>query len=552
VRRVVVVGASAAGLKCACRLARIAPGWQVTVVEERSLFSYAACGLPYVLSGDVDDPDALRRTADGTLRDEGYFAHVKGVEVRSPWRATAIDLEGKRLHLRGRDGDEDTLPWDELVLATGARPQRLPFQPDHPRVGAFHTFEDLQRLRRGLERGEIGRVGVIGAGLVGCELAEAFRALWGAEVTLLEQGPWPLPRLVDRGVGAVVGAAIETGGVRLVCEAAVTAIDPSPESVRVAWGGGEAEVDVVVVAVGVEPASELAAAAGARLAASGAIEVDGRMATSLPGVWAVGDCIAVPHAVLPTPVCLPLGSLANRQGRVAANVIAGRADRLPPVAGAMAIKVFDCHVAATGISATQAGRHGVPAASVWVTAHDRAHYWPEVDEIALALVYDPTTRRVLGVQGVGSAEVIKRIDVATQVIARGGTIDELAHLEHAYAPPYAPALDPLAVAAFAAQNQEDGVQARSPLAPVGGATVLDVRHQWEREERPANGGHALAVPLGELRTEVEALRENTELVVCERGARAAEAVRMLAAAGRGAAYLGGGLRWRQLLRWGRS
>lgn len=550
-RRVVVVGASAAGLKCACRLARIAPSWQVTVVEERPLFSYAACGLPYVLSGDVDDPDALRRTADGTLRDEAYFAHVKGVEIRSGWRAIAIDLEGKRLRLAGRDGGEDTLSWDELVLATGARPRRLPFQGDHPRVGAFHTFEDLQRLRRGLERGEIGRVGVIGAGPVGCELAEAFRALWGAEVTLLEQGPWPLPGLVDREVGAVVAAALEAGGVRLVCEAAVTAIDPSNESVRVMWGGGEVDVDVAVVAVGVEPATELAAAAGAMLAAGGAIGVDERMATSLPGVWAVGDCIAVPHAVLPTPVFLPLGSLANRQGRVAANVIAGRADRLPPVAGAMAIKVFDCHLAATGITAAQAGRHGVPAASVWVTAHDRAHYWPEADEIALALVYDPTTRRVLGVQGVGSAEAIKRVDVATQVIARGGTIDELAQVEHAYAPPYAPALDPLAVAAFAAQNQEEGLPARSPLAPLEGVTLLDVRHQWEREERPANGGHALAVPLGELRGEVEALPVNAGLVVCERGARAAEAVRMLAVAGRRAAYLGGGLRWRQLLRWGR-
>lgn len=551
-RRVVVVGASAAGLKCACRLARIVPTWQVIVVEERPAFSYAACGLPYVLSGDVDDSDALRRTADGSLRDEAYFLHVKGVEVRSGWRATAIDLEGKRLHLQGRDGREDTLAWDELVLATGARPQRLAFQPHHPRVGAFHTLDDLQRLRRGLERGDMGRVAVIGAGLVGCELAEAFRALWGAEVTLLEQEGWPLPGLVDAEVGAVVAAALRAGGVRLVCEARVTAIDPSPTSVRVAWVGGEVEADVAVVAVGVEPASELAAAAGVRLTAGAAIEVDERMATSVPGVWAVGDCIAVPHAVLPTPVCLPLGSLANRQGRVAANVIAGRADRFPPVAGAMAVKVFDCHLGVTGISATVAGRHNLSSASVWVTAHDRAHYWPEVDEIGLVLVYEPATRRVLGVQGVGSAEVIKRIDVATQVIARGGSIDELARLEHAYAPPYAPVLDPLAVAAFAAQNQEDGVVARSPLVPVGGATFLDVRHQWEREERPANGGHALAVPLAELRGEVDVLRDNSGLVVCERGARAAEAVRILAAAGRKATYLGGGLRWRNLLRWGSS
>lgn len=518
-------------------------------MEEREVFSYAACGLPYVLSGDVDDPDALRRTADGALRDEGYFTKVKGIELRVGWRATAIDPRHRRLQVRDAAGQLDELAWDHLVLATGARPQRLPFEPESPRVSAFHTFDDLKELRRGLQRGELGHVAVIGAGLVGCELAEAFRALWGAEVTLLERGEWPLPAVVDQEVGAVVAAALRRAGVALFCGARVSAIEALPDTVRVAWQGGEVAVDAVVVAVGVEPATELARAAGVRLDDHGAIVVDERMSTSLPGIWAVGDCAAVPHAVLDAPACLPLGSLANRQGRVVANVIAGRDDRLPPVAGAMAVKVFDCHVGATGISTSAAKRHKIDASVVWVTAHDRAHYWAEVEEIGLSVVYEPDSRRVLGVQGVGSAEVIKRIDVATQVVARRGTIDDLAHVEHAYAPPFAPALDPLAVAAFAAQNQEDGIVARSPLAAFTGAGILDVRHQSEREERPANGGRALAVPLEEFRGEVDAL-EDANLVVCERGTRSAEAVRVLAAAGRRVPYLGGGLRWRSMFRWG--
>ncbi len=548
---VVIVGGSAAGLKCASRLGRIAPGWRVTVVEERGEFSYAACGMPYVLSGDVDNPDALRRTADGALRDEAYFTRVKGIELRIGWRAIAIDPGRRRLHLRAASGETGELPWDHLVLATGARPARLPFAPEHPRVSAFHTLEDLKKLRRGLERGELGHVAVVGAGLVGCELAEAFRALWGADVTLLERAGWPLPTVVDREVGEVVAAALRAGGVSLQCDAGVVAIKAADDGVRIAWQGGEVAADAVVVAVGVQPATELARAAGVMLDGGGAIVVDQRMATSLAGIWAVGDCAAVPHAVLPAPARLPLGSLANRQGRVVANVIAGRHDRLPPVAGAIAIKVFDCHVGATGISSAAAREQGWGAASVWIAAHDRAHYWAEVGEIGLALVYDPVTRRVLGVQGVGSAEVIKRIDVATQVIARQGSIDDLAHVEHAYAPPYAPALDPLAVAAFAAQNQEEGITARSPLADFAGAAIVDVRHQSEREERPVNGGRALAVPLEEVRGEASAL-DDAATVVCERGARSAEAVRILLAAGRPATYLGGGLRWRSRFRWGRS
>lgn len=547
---VVVVGGSAAGLKCASRLARIAPGWRVTVVEERREFSYAACGLPYVLSGDVDDPNALRRTADGALRDEAYFARVKGLQLRVGWRATAIDPERRLLHLRSAAGETAELPWDFLVLATGAVPRRPSFVPSHPRVTAFHTLEDLKALRRGLERGELGHVAIVGAGLVGCELAEAFRALWGAEVTLLEREGWPLPAVVDREVGEVVAAALRAGGVRLFCDASVSAVAAGDEGVHITWPGGEVAADAVVVAVGVQPATELARTAAVKLDEGGAILVDERMATSVPGIWAVGDCVAVPHAVLPAPVCLPLGSLANREGRVAANVIAGRDDRLPPVAGAMAVKVFDCHVGATGITAAAARAQGWNAASVWVAAHDRAHYWPEADEIGLALVWDPATGRVLGVQGVGSAEVIKRIDVATQVITRRGSVDDLAHVEHAYAPPYAPALDPLAVVAFAAQNQEDGVAACSPLAELTDAAIVDVRHQDEREERPANGGRAFAVPLDELRDEARALEQGVTTVVCERGARAAEAVRILAAAGRQATYLGGGLRWRSLFRWG--
>jgi len=261
-------------------------------------------------------------------------------------------------------------------------------------------------------------------------------------------------------------------------------------------------------------------------------------------VWAVGDCVEVRHAVTGDGVFLPLGSLANRQGRCVANQLAGRADRFPLVAGAVAVKVLDCNVAATGITRDHAERLGLAARSAWVVGHDSAHYWPEAKEIVLHLVYESGSGRLLGVQAAGDGEVAKRIDVATQLIARGGTLDDLAHVEHAYAPPYAPALDPLAVLAFVAQNQEDGIVGRPPSTGLAGMRVLDVRHPGESEARPVGGGNVVLAPLESLREAGRAGGEGQLLVVCERGTRSAEAVRWLRGRGIDASYLGGGLRLR--------
>jgi NADPH-dependent 2,4-dienoyl-CoA reductase/sulfur reductase-like enzyme len=344
-RRVVVVGASAAGLRCAARLARLQPGWSITVVERDPVFSVAACGLPYVLSGDIEAVERLRRTADGALRDEAYFRDVKGVEVRTGAEVTGLDIGSRNVVIRS-DGAEETLAWDDLVLATGARARRLPGQPVHARVSTFHTAADLPALFGGLTGGRIGRVVVVGSGLVGCELAEAFRALWGVDVTVVEATPAPLPGMLDVELGGTVAVALARAGVILAAGAPVTAVEADERGARVSAGGRLIEADQVVVAVGVEPETGLARQAGIALGPTGAIAVDERLATSVAGVWAAGDCIEVRHAVTGAPACMPLGSLANRQGRTLANVLAGRDDRLPPVVGAVAVKVFDWNVAA--------------------------------------------------------------------------------------------------------------------------------------------------------------------------------------------------------------
>jgi len=546
-REVIIVGASAAGLRCACRLARLKPRWKITVLEARQTFSYAACGLPYVLSGEIGEAEALRRTDYRVIRDAQYFADYKRVTVLTGHRVAALDVSGRRLEVRGPNGAA-MLPWDELVLATGARAITLKGQPRDSRVGAFHSLDDLERLHSGLANGEIQRVALIGAGPVGCELAEAFRSLWGAEVVIVEASPAPLPSALDPDLAASVAGQIRANGVDLLVNSPVTGIDADDDGVTITAGDESVRAQAVVVAIGVEPVVELARQAGAKLAACGAIAVDERLATSLPGIWAVGDCVAVRHAVTGEHSYMPLGSLANRQGRSLANILAGRADHFPPAAGAVAIKVFDWNVASVGCTTAEARSHGLPVRAARTFAQDRALYWPEVKDIQLKLLYNPESRRVLGVQAAGEGEVVKRVDVATQLITRGATLEEFAHLEHAHAPPFAPAMEPLAVAAMIAQNQEDGIEAASPQEISTAGSLLDVRSIEEAAESPVSAGYVSRIPLDELISRLEEVEKSTELVVCGRGTRSAEAVRLLLNNGIRARYLSGGLRWLAAMR----
>jgi len=543
---VVIVGASAAGLRCASRLARLRPAWKIIVVEASESFSYAACGMPYVLSGDITDLEALHRTADGATRDREYFRGVKGVEILSGWRAVAIDTDKQELRIRDGADRERTLTWNELVLATGARALRLTGQPDHPRVVTFHTAADVKPLHQGLATGKIGHAIIIGAGFLGCELAEAFASLWGAEVTLLEAAPSPLPAQLDPATGGLVSQTLLENDVDLRLGARVERLEASDDQVTVHVAGGQPVVgDVAVVAIGVEPAVELAAAAGIRLGPTGAIAIDDRLATSASHVWAAGDAVEIVHAVTNKPVWVPLGSLANRQGRTLANILAGGDDRLAPVAAAGAVKVFDLNVASTGIT-HQAAAGWKDVRSVWTSTHDRADYWPEAEEISIQLTYRTETRQVVGVQAVGAGEVAKRVDVATQLLLAGATLADFTQIEHAYSPPYAPALEPLAVAAMVAENVEDGIEGRNPADGLDGFQILDVRREDEMKARPLTMPGVTRLTLETLRDQTETIGPGPWMVVCERGTRAAEVVRWLKGRGTDAAYLGGGLRWRSL------
>ena len=542
-RRITIVGASAAGLRCAARLARLEPDLNITVVESEESFSYAACGFPYVLSGDVEGLEKLRHTGDGALRDASYFAAVKGFEVLAGFRAVEIRPAAHRLVIQGVAGTRE-LEWDELVLATGARPRRCAGQPEHPRIRMFHRADDLRVLQDKLSGKELGKVVIIGAGFLGCELAESLTAIWDTQVTLVEAAQAPLSKVLDPEVGKLVAAVLRQNEIELLTSRPVEKIEANEGGVRVTAGGRVLEADLAIVAVGLEPAVDLAVDAGVVLGPTGAIAVSDQLATSVPHIWAVGDCVEVAHALTGGPAHLPLGSLANRQGRTLANVLTGRADSFPQVAGAFAVKVFDCQVATVGITRQQARKHFDSVRSVWLSSRDRPHYWPEAKDIYSHLVYDASSQRVLGVQMVGAGDVTKRIDLAAQWLAQGVTLGRLGQLEHAYSPPFAPAIDPLAEAAFVALNQEEGVEALSPEAPFPDLDILDVRHPQESQARPLEAKRVTCIPQEALRQRFHEVKGRGWLVVCERGPRSAEVARLLQANGMPACYLGGGLRWR--------
>ena len=360
-KRVVIVGASAAGLRCACRLRRLQPDWSITwsMPVRSSPTAPAVCRTCSPATSKSSVRCVERPTASiGTRR---IFADVKSIEVLAPWRATAVDVEARTLHIEA-DGEERDLEWDELVIATGASPRRLPGFPDHPRVHTFHVWDDVKPLKIGLMQGEIDHVAVVGAGLVGVELAEAFHSLWGADVTLIEAAATPLPEILDPELGEVVARHLESNGVRVLTRSAVAEVAADDEGVTVTAGGEEVRADVVVVAVGVEPRVELARMAGAELGPTRAIRVDERLQTTVPHVWAAGDCVEYRHVATGGPAYLPLGSLANRQGRVLADVLAGGtrpSDRwLEPRRSRSSISTWRRSVAPPPVS----------AATVWVSA----------------------------------------------------------------------------------------------------------------------------------------------------------------------------------------
>lgn len=537
---VVIVGAVACGAKAASRIRRLAPHAKIDVVDQGRFISFAACGLPYFVQGKVKEIDDLLRTTYGRTRDALYFRDTKDVTVHTGTRALAIDRANKTLLVRDlATGAERALPYDRLVLAPGASPVR-PKIPglDLAGVHSLTTIEDAQHVAELVSSRERGRAVVIGAGFVGVETTEALAARrWS--VTLVERFDQVFPWALDPEIAALVAERLFERAVDVKTSTEVSEIRGTDGRVTsVVTSKGEVPADLVIVATGVRPNVDLARDAGLALGETGAIAVDEHLRTSDPDIFAGGDAVEMTHLVSGKPCFIPLGSTANKHGRVIGDNVCGIETRFPGILGTFVCQVFDDAVGSTGLSERRARDLGYDAWAVTVPGFDRAHYYPGAQVVALKLVVEAPTGRLLGMQALGKGEVARRIDVAATALRYGACVEDLAQLDLAYAPPFATALDCLLQAANAASNRRAGflhpitAAELRPRLQDDGVCIVDVRSPQEFGRSHIDSDIVLNVPIDELTRRFDELPRDRELVcVCELGLRSYVAQRLLAGAG---------------------
>jgi NADPH-dependent 2,4-dienoyl-CoA reductase/sulfur reductase-like enzyme len=437
VERLVVVGGDAGGMGAASIARRLRPDLDIVALEQSDFTSYSACGIPYVIGGEVARLDEL------VVRTPQEFRERHRIDARIRHRALGIDLDRREVEVHDLDHDRTfRLGFDQLLLATGARPTR-PELPgiDGPDVFGIQTLDDGARLLARVAERPPGRVVVVGGGYVGLEMAEAFLHR-GAAVTVVERSR-EVMRTLDPDMGALVSRALRRHGVEVRCGTQVTALG---EGV-VHTDGGDLPADLVVLGLGVVPNSELAGAAGITLGSRGAIAVDRRQHTSADGVWAAGDCAESFHLVSGRPVHVALGTVANKHARVAGTNIAGGYATFPGVVGTAVAKICDTEVARTGLTEGEATRAGFEFHVARIEATTRASYYPGAAPILVKLLAERRSGRLLGAQIVGQEGAAKRIDVVATALHAGMTVEQMTHLDLSYAPPFSPVWDPVLVAA---------------------------------------------------------------------------------------------------------
>ena len=534
--KIVIVGGVAAGPKTASKVIRLMPEAEVTVVEKGKLLSYAGCGLPYYVSGVVKEQKELLATPVGVVRDPVFFRKVKNVHVLNETEALEIDRPGKRVRVRAlTDGKESWLEYDKLVLATGGTPVVPPIpHVDLEGIFSLHGVHDAEGIRTVLAQGKAQDVVIVGGGLIGVETTEALVEA-GCRVTIVEMLPQVLS-VLDWHMARLVEKHMESHGVKVLTGSRVLSFQGEGQVSAVVTEQGTLPADMVVLAVGVRPNVTLARSAGLEIGSTGAIKVDDHMRTSDPDVYAAGDCVESVDLVTGRPCFIPLGSTANKQGRVAAVNLCGGDDVFPGVLGSTVCKVFDYCVARTGLTETAARQLGYEVTTAMAPGPDRAHYMPEAASLLLKLIVDGKTRRLLGAQAVGPGAGDKRIDVAAMAITAGMTVDQLANADLCYAPPYAPAMDNIITAANVARNKLDGTmvgvspqEVHRMMEAKEDFVLLDARSPAEYEEVRLPG--SMLIPLGALRERMGELAKDKDVVTfCKVSLRGYEAALILKAA----------------------
>lgn len=540
--RVVVIGGVACGPKTAARIKRLNPDAEVIILEKGVLLSYAGCGLPFYISGEIHDYKELMCTPTGVVRDTHYFKMVKDIIVYNQTIAESIDRKKKIVRaVNTVTGKSMELSYDKLVLATGGKPFIPPIKGiDLKGVNFLSNVEDARKIRD-QEKNLSGKNAVIiGGGLIGIEVTESF-VKQGMKVTLIEKMDRVLPALLDPEMAYHVHNELKANGVNLLLNESVVSIEGDDQGnvKSVITESSTYPADLVLIAIGTKPNVLLAKDAGLTIGKTGAIAVDEYLRTSDPDIYAGGDCVENKNLITGKPIYAPMGSTANKHGRIIADNICGRNSIFKGVLGTAICKVFNINIARTGLTEKQAEEEGYDYITVLSPAPDRAHFHPEAKLIIIKLIVDKKSHKLLGTQIVGPGDVAKRIEVVISSITNNATIDDLAYYDLAYAPPFSPAIDNILVAAHIAQNKLDGI-AKS-ISPIEVKTkidngddfiFLDVRSPEEFEQMRIDDSRVKLIPLGKLRESLHELDKNKEIITfCKISLRGYEAQRILEGSG---------------------
>lgn len=513
-----IIGGVAGGATAAARIRRIAENDRIILFEKGEYISYANCGLPYYIGGTIADRDKL------FVQTPEAFGRRFDIDVRVKSEVISINPDKKVVTVIGSDGSTYDESYDRLLLSPGATAFRPPVPGgDLPGIFTLRNVADTDAIKRYMAEHDVRRAMVIGGGFIGLEMAENLQEA-GAEVTVVEMSDQVMAP-IDYSMAAIVHDHLVSKGVDLRLRTAVTGFASEGNSLKVSFRSGETcMADMVIMSIGVRPLNTLALDCGIATGQRGGIKVDSYLRTSVDDIYAVGDVIEYPHPVDGKPWMNYLAGPANRQARIVAdNMVFGDKIKYEGSIGTSVAKVFDLTVAATGMAAKRLQQEETPYLTATIHPNSHAGYYPGATPMTIKVVFSPETRRLLGAQIVGYDGVDKRIDQFARIIKDGGTVDDLTRTEHAYAPPYSSAKDPVAMAGYVAGNILNGDM--SPIywrelrdTPRRDITLIDVRTPDEYATGTIDG--AINIPLDDMRSSLDRIPTDKPVVLfCAVGLR---------------------------------
>ena len=552
-KKIVVIGGVACGPKTAARIRRLDPDAEIIILEKGELLSYAGCGLPFYLSGEVHDYKELLSTPIGVVRDTHFFKAVKDITVHNRTVANKIDRKAKIVHgVKIDTGESIEFPYDKLVLAVGGEPFSPPIEGiDLNGVNFLSTVEDARKIRDTEDSLKGKNAVIVGGGLIGVEVTESF-VEQGMNVTLIEMQKSILPALLDEEIAYHVHNEMKQNGINLLLGESLTSIngDDQGNVVSVTTNNGNIDADLVLIAIGTKPNIKLAEDAGLAIGETGAIKVNEFLQTSDKDIYSGGDCVENNHLITGSPIYAPLGSTANKHGRVIGDHICGLKSEFKGVLGTAICRVFNMNISRSGLSEKEAQKEGFDYVTVLSPAPDKAHFLTEAQPIIIKLIVEKKKRKLVGSQIVGPGDVAKRIEIAITAMTYNATVDDIANYDLAYAPPFSPAMDNIITAANIARNKLDEISAsitpmevKNKIDKGDDFIFLDVRSPQEFKALKIEDPRVELIPLGKLREQIGELPRDKEIIVfCKISLRGYEAQLILEGAGfKNVKYMDGGL-----------